>query len=345
MTSTLADRVEEAIDWLDPGAGGVPDECFEDGRLDRPAAHLRGWVASGVGEHAWLRPDRLHEEVSLLVRLAERSGSEATEVRSRLVSALFQRAPDLTVGHATAPDAQAGAGIRRWALLPAGARPSEALLLAWEAERAPVLSLAGESLAGAPRHRLIGLEGLELVDLTTVEHRSEPPLSEGDRVAAALAAARGELLDCAVDLGIAIGFVRRIGEYLTRDWASGEDLSAVEQSVLERLGAAHAELGVVSESLREVLAAAPGGTTEQELWDWRQTIASERGWSSLVHARLLSDLFELAGASATSQRLGLDRNWRDFVARQAVFPPPGAADPAIAITRRSTWRPDICIWR
>jgi hypothetical protein len=328
----VSERLDELVDWL-----------------DSPASELAGNVAQ-------------------LLELARRSAREATLKRSEMLvralghgvdsgpAGVDRNGPAPTLGIATSIGAgkRPDESIRAWALLPHG--HTTPVLLAHLGDGEPRLAwLDATLLDRLPRLQLIGLEGLELLDLTQVADAARE--LDGRRVLAATAL--GDVLDAAIDLGITLGFLARVGAYLVR---SGSAATEREQSLLERLGAAYAELGVVSEALHETVAAAPGASLSpatptvlatppatpspaSDLRAWAERAARDRAFASRVHGRLLSDLFEAAGASATSRRLALDRSWRDFVTRQAVFPIGPAVDTENAITRRWPWRLGRCTSR
>jgi hypothetical protein len=274
-------------------------------------------------------PDVLAAHVSRVAGLAAESPSAATRDRSALVAAAWathagrrgwewaHRPDALAVGvdATTTPPTPA---IRRWAVVSAEEAPSTVLALRRPGAGGLVWQESVVS-PGLPHRALIGLAGLALLDLTELPNRHAIALAADDVPAAARALA--DVLDGAVDLGLAIGFVRRVADYLSdRFLADGEPASEVEPAVLQQLGAAYAELSVVSEGLREAVLAAAG---DPEVWS--RTAAGHRRDTAPQLADLLSDLFEAAGASATSSRYALDRPWRDFTVRQALFPPAGDA--------------------
>ncbi len=197
----------------------------------------------------------------------------------------------------TAPPETAGVVV----VLP-GAERSRALLV--------------DDLRPAGRGGLIGLEGLEVFDLAFAAGGGvvDPALPR-DRTDALVAL--GAIIDAAVDLGICIGFVDRIAAYVT---AAGDDSASVEPVALERFGEAYAQLGAISEGLAELVGDWPRAGAGPGSREARRRAGELRRLGREPEASLLSDLFELAGARATSGRFGLDAPWRDFIARQAIHP-------------------------
>jgi hypothetical protein len=276
-------------------------------------------------------PELLAAHMVRIAGLAGKSATIATRERNTVVAAAWTahgerlgwewvgRSDELAVGvdasTAVAHSEPERPAVARWVVVATEALPTTVLALGGPGEGGLVWRLAAAALpTGLPRRPLIGLAGLNLIDLGELPERHAITLAAADVPAAARPLA--DLLDGAVDLGLAMGFVQRVADYLSeRLLAQGEPASEVEPAVLQQLGSAYAELGVVSEGLREAVVAAPG--------DRAVAAACQRRNSAHRLAALLSDLFESTGASATSERYGLDRPWRDFITRQAVFPAGG----------------------
>jgi hypothetical protein len=318
-----AAALEELTDWIGMASVALPDDLFEAGNFARPSEALTSWVASvtpEVGSTADLGR-ALPAIVGGLTELAGRSGVAATWVGELILGEYVRRGLAAAGSELAAPAADLGRprfrcgvesprakGVRRWLLAPPGSSGAVVVLPGAERSRA----LLVDDLSSAAGIGLVGLDGLELFDLADGAAGGvvDPALT---RDATDALVALGAVIDAAVDLGICIGFVGRIVEYVT---VVGDDATSVETASAERLGEAYAVLGALSEGLGEVIAAG-AAPAPREL---RRRAREFRVFGREVEAGLLSDLFELAGARATSGRLGLDTPWRDFMARQAVHP-------------------------
>jgi hypothetical protein len=336
--SDLRDRLFELVDWLDPR--GV--EVAQGGALD--ATSTLNLVSPDV--ERWLEAlgplwdsgslavdaDRLAQAAAVALTLAVRSASEATSIRSLLLGATWTRSTaelehvsrGAAVGDGGSVASGAPTDIARWLVVPEGANPATIVVVhrASDAPRVGLWRIPPEGIEGFPRDRLVGLAGLELVDLTDLADTDALWLDDdADLGFVRATVAIGDVTDAAIDLGIALGFLIRLGEYVIDRLAGEIEADSVEESLRERLGSAYAELGVVSERLRETIASADGTNgSRPAVRSWAAAASRARARSVAVHERLLSELFEVAGASATSERYELDRPWRDFVTRQAVFP-------------------------
>lgn len=317
--------LEELTDWAGDGWAAAPSgELFEAGDLRRPSEGLVEWIAAttpGVTPFGGLASPIL-EPAAGLVRIAGRSGTAATWVGELLLGEFAERSLEAAGSDLVAADADAawlrircgveaprGDRIRRWVLAPPGS--PGAVVVVPGAARARALFV--EDLAPFARGGLIGLEGLELFDLGDAAGAGVVDPALGRDATDALVAL-GAIVDVAVDLGICIGFVARVAEYVT---AAAGDATGVEVAALERLGEAYAVLAAIAEGLAE-LAGAPAAAPRAG--DLRRRAGAHRALLRDRGGALLSGLFEIAGARATSGRLGLDAPWRDFIARQAVHP-------------------------
>jgi hypothetical protein len=306
-TTAVAVALDGIIDWLE----AVP--------VSRPQASFTA------------RPEHLASLAGRLARDATESASVATRERGVLVASAWSehaalrgwdwaQTPDaVTVGSA----ATVTGAVRRWAVIPTAASVT-ALVVVAEPSQGALIWPASVAPPAVSRHALIGLAGLELLDLTDLAEHDAIVLDAADVPPAARAFA--DVLDAAVDLGIGLGFVQRVADYIAgRSILAEDDLSSVEAPILQQLGAAYADLGVISEGLRETVALAPGaaGLAREPGEQWAHRAEAHRRFSAPWLAAMLSDLFEAAGASATSGRFGLDSGWRDLTVRQTVFPPGG----------------------
>jgi hypothetical protein len=321
----------ELTDWAGDGVTHAPLEPFEAGDLGSPSEALAQWVGAatpGVTSFGGLASPVV-ELAAGLVAIAGRSGTTATWIGELVLDEFAERSlgaaeSDLVAAGADAAWPRIRCGIesphddgpRRWVLAPPGAPGAVVVVPGAARSRAFFV----DDLAPSARGGMIGLDGLEVYDLGDAAGAGVVDPALGRDATDALVAL-GAIVDAAVDLGICIGFVCKVAEYVT---VTAGDPSTVEVAALERLGEAYAVLAALSEGLAELAAAPAEGPRPGDL---RLRAGTHRALLREQGGALLSDLFEIAGARATSGRFGLDRPWRDFIARQAVHPIAGVLPP------------------
>lgn len=128
----------------------------------------------------------------------------------------------------------------------------------------------------------------------------------------------GQLMHVAVDVGIAGNALQDAAEFVrTRSnpyLESGLQRAAEEPHLILSFGRLATRLHAAEELLRKAarkLDEAADESDEERIAAARIAVAEAKAFASEVAVQISSDLFELAGTSATSESLDLDRHWRN----------------------------------
>ncbi len=156
------------------------------------------------------------------------------------------------------------------------------------------------------------LDDVHVPDAQVVDHW---PAYEGPQVGGAF----GQILHVAIDAGIASAALRDAAEYVrtrTRPWfEAGVERAADEPLLIHRFGQLSTRLHAAEELLRKAArtldAALRDGVTAETAAAASLAVAEAKAFTGEVAVELSSELFELAGTSATDEQHGLDRHWRN----------------------------------
>jgi SfnB family sulfur acquisition oxidoreductase len=129
----------------------------------------------------------------------------------------------------------------------------------------------------------------------------------------------GQILHVAIDAGIGEAALHDAAAYVrerTRPWfESGVERAADEPHLILRFGQLSTRLHAAEELLRKAArtldAAVRDGVTAASAAATSLAVAEAKAFTGEVAVELGSELFELAGTSATDERHGLDRHWRN----------------------------------
>ena len=131
-----------------------------------------------------------------------------------------------------------------------------------------------------------------------------------------------ELLHAAIDVGILAGFIDVARNFLLefgRPWhESGVDSASADPHTIATFGQAYACL----HALQGLVAKAETAVGHDAFARARlRPVAVARGYAQLRVAQTINSIIATLGASSTSGRFGLDRQWRDFRAHSLLAPP------------------------
>jgi SfnB family sulfur acquisition oxidoreductase len=132
----------------------------------------------------------------------------------------------------------------------------------------------------------------------------------------------GQLLHAAIDVGIADNALADGARFVrerSRPWfESGVERPSDEQMVIARFGelatrlhAAHALLARAGAAIDAAWADGVAGVTEERAATASLAVAEAKAFGGEVAVEIASELFALAGTSATDARYDLDRHWRN----------------------------------
>jgi alkylation response protein AidB-like acyl-CoA dehydrogenase len=148
--------------------------------------------------------------------------------------------------------------------------------------------------------------------------------SETGRRTASQLRGESELLHLSIDFGIVTAFYEKAKTYLqthSRPWDStGLARATDDPHIVRQWGGFAARINALSklyeEALSQVSASEEGGREPHG-----SALAAARSYAASLAAPFVSDVIEVLGASATSDRNGFDQFWRDLAVHALEAPP------------------------